>query len=103
LIVHEGKVITGSQYKRNGQLDVKAGYPEGAAEVTEEACRKWYPHPVFVMDIGLVGDQYRIVECGSVNCAGYYDCDMGTIIRAMSEAAEKEFYIVKEVIDLDII
>lgn len=96
LIVYDGKVITGSLYKKHGHLQVEAGFPEGARAVTEEACRKWFPHPVFVMDIGLVStgkeDEFRIVECGSVNCAGYYDCDLGAIVRAMSEAAEREFY-----------
>lgn len=92
LIVKDGRVVTGSRYKLNGQLNVVAGFPDEAAAVTEEACRKWTPHPVFVMDVGVLADGvYKIVECGSINCAGYYDCDLGAIVRAMSEVAEREY------------
>lgn len=90
LIVADGRVITGSQYMDLG-LDVRPEFPDEAAVLAEEACKVWMPHPVLVVDVGLTCDGYKIVECGSVNCAGYYGCDLHKMVRAMSYIARREF------------
>jgi hypothetical protein len=91
LVVRNGRVVTGSRYKVFDQLDVEAGYPDEAAEVAEEACQKWTPHPVLVVDVGKTKNGYGIVECGSINCAGFYDCELAAIVAAMSEQAADDF------------
>jgi hypothetical protein len=72
-------------------LDVRPEFPDEAAALAEEACKIWTPHPILVVDVGLTHDGYKIVECGSVNCAGYYGCDLHKLVKAMSEIACREF------------
>jgi hypothetical protein len=92
LIVCDNKVITGSRYMVNGTLDTDVYFPDEAARITEEACKAWTPHPIFVMDVAETPEGFFIVECGSINCAGFYKADMRIIVKAMSEMAERCFY-----------
>jgi hypothetical protein len=85
------EVIAGSRYRAGDKLDVERGYPEEAAVVAIEACKKWAPHELFVLDIGKTADGYGIVECGSINCAGLYDCDLVPVVKAMSEQAAADW------------
>lgn len=89
LFVQDGKVITGSRYMDRGVLDLEPEYPDGAVQVAEAACKVWTPHPIFCMDMAETDDGYRILECGSINCAGYYAADLRVIVRAISDSADR--------------
>jgi hypothetical protein len=39
----------------------------------------------FVLDLGLVGDTWRIVELNNVNSSGIYECDTDAIVRAFKQ------------------
>ena len=41
----------------------------------------------FVVDVCLVDVEWKIVECGFLNCAGFYRADMQRLLMAL----EKEF------------
>lgn len=77
------KVITGCQYHKNGRLCVDKSYPKEAIETIEKAIDIWTPHDIFVMDIGLCDNQYKIVEVGCFNAAGFYQCDTWKIVEAV--------------------
>ena len=34
----------------------------------------------FVMDIALTNEGYKIVECGCINCAGFYDANLQKLV-----------------------
>jgi hypothetical protein len=91
LIIAEGKTVTGSQYSELGMLDVQEGYPPEAAELAEKAFDIWSPHPVLCIDIANTENGFKIMECGSVNCAGFYKCNIRKIVKAMSQSAEKAY------------
>jgi len=45
-----------------------------------------YAEPIdkaFVMDIGLLGEEYKVVEINTINSAGFYGTDMGAVVRAL--------------------
>ena len=45
-----------------------------------------YAEPIceaYVMDIGLVDGEYKVVEINSLNSAGFYACDMRAVVRAL--------------------
>lgn len=93
-IIADRKVLTGSQYRADNALELTHEYPDGAAEFAEKVASstEWQPHPIYVMDIAKMPDgEFRLIEIGSVNCAGYYRCDIRKIIEKMSEIAVREW------------
>jgi len=93
-IIADRKVLTGSQYKANRVLDVNEYYPDQAAEYAEIVANstEWQPHSIYVMDIAkMIDGSFKLIEIGSVNCAGYYRSDIKKIIYKMNEIAEREF------------
>jgi hypothetical protein len=94
LVVHNGRVITGSQYKRDGEVDIAAGYDPAAATFVEKALHdtNYNPYPIFCVDVCLTDtyNEYKIVEIGSINTCGLYACDMDVIVDAVATEAEKE-------------
>lgn len=92
LFIADGKVVAGSQYKDGYCLHCDPSWSEEATVFAEKVAAKWSPHPFYVLDVGLLTDgNYRVVECGSANCAGIYQADPKPIVEAMSRIAEREF------------
>ena len=46
----------------------------------------------FVIDVGLTPNGWKIIECGSISCAGFYDANMQTLIMALEDAYNSEQY-----------
>lgn len=91
LIMAKGKVVIGSKYRNNNIICYDAYYPKEIEGFAEEVCKKWQPHPIFCLDLAETPDGCKVVECGSVNCAGYYSADLRKIVQAMSDLAEEEY------------
>ena len=80
-----GKVVDSSRYLLNGELSVSAeDVPEALIAFVEESCGLYSPHAVFVMDTALCGDVFRIIECNCFNGTGFYDHDIGKIVKAVN-------------------
>jgi hypothetical protein len=92
LIVHNKEVITGSRYILDGHLDLDPYYPEGAVQVAESAVRVWSPHPILAIDVADTHMGFRIIECGSVNCAGLYMANLDLVIQAITEQTKEEWF-----------
>lgn len=91
LFVADGKVVAGSRYKEAKCLSVSPDYPQEAVLFAEKVAAMWSPHPFYVLDIGLTPFGYKVVECGSANCAGFYAADVRPIVEAMTRIAEREW------------
>jgi hypothetical protein len=39
----------------------------------------------FVLDIGLADNRWKIIECGCINCAGFYEANMQKLVIALEE------------------
>lgn len=88
-------VISGSQYepKIGPTLDTDAiKLAEKIAEVFFRESRLRIPseHPVMI-DIGKMGDEYRMIELGGFACAGLYDCDYDSLVTKLTECGVKEW------------
>lgn len=94
-VIANGRVVTGSQYKGNGQLVALPAVDIGAAAFAERVVGTGYnPDPVWVLDVGLVADgTYHIVETGGFSFAGLYACDKDLIVQAVSAVAENIYQI----------
>jgi hypothetical protein len=79
-----GEVITGSYYRKNGQV---YHYRVEPHEDVFKECRLMINifgsiDDAFVLDLGLVGDTWKIVELNNVNSSGIYECDTDAMVRA---------------------
>lgn len=108
-IIANGKVITGSQYRMNGMVELERVTPapvekplisfsEAAIRWAEEtlAKTKYNPHPMFCFDVGATPNGLKVVEVGAVNTCGLYDCDIDAVVEAATPLAEAEWKSVME-------
>ena len=55
--------------------------PETMIDFAEEMCSVFAPHDIFVMDVALHSEMYKVVECNCFNSSGTYRHDWGRIVR----------------------
>lgn len=91
LIIADKKVIAGSQYRTPGGIDINENYPVEIISFAEEVVSVWTPHDIFCLDIAKTESGFKVIECGSINCAGFYKCDLRAIVAKASEIAEREY------------
>jgi hypothetical protein len=89
LIVANGKVIAGSQYRSADDWERSPHCPDEvlrfAAAMLEDVA--WRPAPVFVMDVCDSEDGLRLLELNSFGCSGHYLADVPTVVEAASALA----------------
>ncbi|NIG52974.1 ATP-grasp domain-containing protein [Chitinophaga sp. Cy-1792] len=85
LWIVKGKVVAASQYREFFKLKKAAGCPDDVIAFAEARCKEYTPHDVFVMDVCLCSEQLFIVECGTMNAAGFYEGNVFDIVKAVSE------------------
>jgi hypothetical protein len=93
-VIADRKALTGSQYRADRALEVSPEVSAGSVEFAEKVASstEWEPHPIYVMDIAKMSDgEFRLIEIGSVNCAGYYAMNIRLIVEKMSEIALREW------------
>ena len=93
-VVTDRKVITGSQYIKWDNVDVKEGYDDGAKKLADKiASEKWQPERTYTLDICKThnSENYYLLEANSFSCAGLYKCDMQTVVKEVSKTALKEW------------
>lgn len=86
-LVVSDRVISGSQYRKDGQINEDCNVPteviEFANQVLEET--RFRPDPIFTLDICQVGDTLSVLECGGFSCAGLYKCDLKPIVTEVAK------------------
>lgn len=87
--VVDGRVVTGTQYRRNGRLDVESGLPDKVKRFCRNRAAFWLPHRVCVVDVCEVGGDLRIVEAGCFNSAGLYGADIEALVLAVTRWVEE--------------
>jgi hypothetical protein len=89
LIVANGKVIAGSQYRSADSREEAPGCPDEvltfAATMLDRVA--WRPAPMFIMDICDSEDGLRLLELNSFGCSGHYLADVRTVVEAASQLA----------------
>lgn len=94
LFVADGKVIAGSQYMIDMELEVDPHCDSEVIRVAQEMLDKiaWYPDRLFCMDMCTANDGvYYLLELNSFSCSGLYDCDVGPIVEQASRIALEEW------------
>lgn len=92
VVVGDKKVITGSQYKIDCELEVSADFPKEVEEFAQSIIPEdWEPDRLFVMDICESENKLSLLELNSFSCSGLYDCDLGKIVEMTSKIALEEW------------
>lgn len=76
-----GKISTYSLYRYHNQVLYKKDLvDENAIKFCEEMIKLFQLADCFVMDIASTKEGYKIIECGCINCAGFYDSDLQKLL-----------------------
>lgn len=84
--VVDGKIITQSTYRRGSFLYYDNIVDADALIFAQNMIDMFQLAKSFVIDVCLTDNGWKIVECGSVSCAGFYDADMQKLIMALEDA-----------------
>lgn len=83
--VVDGKVITGSQYRLGNQTLYSEYFEDEAKEFAQQMVNTFQLAKAFVIDVCLANDEWKIVECGCLNCAGFYRADLQRVVEALED------------------
>jgi hypothetical protein len=83
--VVDGRVITGSLYKLGRRAVTSEVVDDEAWEYAQRMVDKFALAPAFVIDVCLADGQWKIVECGTINCAGFYKANLGKVLMALED------------------
>lgn len=84
--VVNGRVITGSQYRKHGALVPSAQVPDYVTRHAQELADVYHPAPAFTIDLALTDDlELKIMEYNCVNCSGLYEADVVKLANALKE------------------
>lgn len=81
--VVDGKIVTASQYQLGGRLVLDDKVDDEAIEFAQSMVNIYQLAEAFVIDVCLTDDGWKIVECGCINCAGFYKSDLQKTIIAL--------------------
>lgn len=85
LWVVNGKIVTGSQYQLNGKFLLDDQIEPEAIEFAQKMVDIYQLADAFVIDVCLTYSGWKIVECGCINCAGFYKSDLQKMVMAVEE------------------
>jgi hypothetical protein len=94
-VICDKKVVTGSQYLPvECQLThefIRINQPSSFSLATAIASQEWQPDLCYTVDIAESEGDVHLLEINSFSCAGFYCCDIASIVRNASEVAAKEW------------
>lgn len=83
--VVNGRIITGSQYQLNGNFLLDDQIEPEAIEFAQSMVDIYQLAEAFVIDVCLTDNGWKIVECGCINCAGFYKSDLQKMVMTVEE------------------
>lgn len=82
----KGEVITASQYRLGGFVNYSENVDQDAYDFCKKMVDIFQLNEAFVMDLAMVNGEYKIVECGCINCAGFYYANMQKLLMKLEES-----------------
>jgi len=84
--VIDGKIVTQSTYRRGSFLVYDNIVDTDAIEFAQKMVDIFQLAKTFIIDVCLTENGWKIVECGSTSCAGFYDADMQKIVMGIEDS-----------------
>ena len=85
-----GKIVTGSQYRLGNNVMYDSYFEDEARDFAQSMVDKFQLAEAFVIDVCLANDEWKVVECGCINCAGFYKSDLQKMIFGVEEHFDHE-------------
>lgn len=82
----KGEPVTASQYTLGGNFHLDDIIDDDAYDYVRKMIKIFELNETFTMDICLVNGEYKIVECGCVNSAGFYKADLIKLLISLENA-----------------
>ena len=82
----KGEIVTASQYRLGNRLVLNENIDQAAYEYCKKMVDIFQLNDAFVMDLALTENGYKIVECGCINCAGFYKADMQKLLMKLEDS-----------------
>jgi hypothetical protein len=82
----KGEVVTASQYRLGGFVQYDENVDQDAYDFCKKMVDIFQLNEAFVMDLAMVNEEYKIVECGCMNCAGFYSANMQKLLIKLEYA-----------------
>lgn len=92
LYILNGRVVTGSLYKKNFRPIRSPDVPHEVIEFGEATAKVWSPASLFTLDVAESGDELYVNEMGSFHSAGLYESDVPKLVSEISEYFTHEFH-----------
>ena len=89
LFIVDNKVVSSSQYYKNGKLHKELGSPQAVLDFAEKVIKKWNPVPVYTLDICRSAGNCYIMEVQGFNSAGHYASDIKKVAEEVNKVAEE--------------
>ena len=78
-----GKVISGSMYRREGQMYKRRETDPAVIQEAQRFADGWLPDPCCVMDLALVNNEVKVIEFNCINSSGFYDNDVDAVFKSL--------------------
>lgn len=89
---NDGTIITGSKYQEKNK-SVREDFDNDALEFAKKIAKeKFRPDPIYSIDVCRTPEGLYLLELGGFSCAGFYTCNIDTLIVAANEEAAKEYH-----------
>lgn len=89
LISVDNKIVAWSMYRENGERKEICELDGGALYAATKAQALFKPLDVYVIDIAETDEGWKVMEYGTLNCAGWYKCDVNNIVTAINDLLKK--------------
>lgn len=87
--VINGKVVTASNYRIGSQVIYQRVIDDEPIKYAQKMVDLFQLNDAFVIDVCETDSGWKIVECGCINCAGFYDADMYKMLLSIEEHFNK--------------
>jgi hypothetical protein len=87
LFVVDGEIVAGSMYRPTAE----AYLPDDLIAFAADCICRWTPSPVFVLDVGRVDSQWRVIECNCFNWSRFYAANVPLIVERVSQFQERNW------------
>lgn len=77
------QICTYSTYKVKERLDTSHPVDEDAIAFAMKMVELWCPHKVFVIDVAMTPEGFKIIEANCANSAGFYNCDVSKLVQTI--------------------
>jgi ATP-grasp domain, R2K clade family 3 len=82
----KGEIITASQYKLGYSVIHSDVIDKAAYSFCNKMIKLFELNDAFVMDLALINNGYKIIECGCINCAGFYKANMQKLLMSLEDS-----------------